>query len=100
MRDVAFWVALAGLVYLALFFLFGDLMRPGHTGFATFLLWATAHALAYLCERLRVPPLLGMLLAGLLLRNLPFDPVKGFAYSWSEAIRSGGLALILLRSGL
>lgn len=47
-----------------------------------------------------LPPLVGMLFAGVLLRNLPSDPVQGLPESWSAAIRVAGLSLIFARSGL
>ena len=43
---------------------------------------------------------MGMLLAGVALKNLPFDPVQGLPDSWGSAVRAGGLAIILMRSGL
>ncbi|XP_077355998.1 sodium/hydrogen exchanger 9B2 isoform X1 [Festucalex cinctus] len=48
-----------------------------------------------------IPPLLGMLLAGLLLRNVPYvtDAVYVDA-TWSSALRSVALAIILARAGL
>ncbi|CAN2388934.1 Mitochondrial sodium hydrogen exchanger, partial [Pristimantis euphronides] len=48
-----------------------------------------------------LPPLLGMLLAGFLLRNIPFvtDQVQ-ISYKWSSALRNIALAIILTRAGL
>ncbi|XP_018414479.1 PREDICTED: mitochondrial sodium/hydrogen exchanger 9B2 [Nanorana parkeri] len=48
-----------------------------------------------------LPPLLGMLLAGFLLRNIPVitDQVK-IDYKWSAALRNIALAIILTRAGL
>ncbi|KAL0970532.1 hypothetical protein UPYG_G00243360 [Umbra pygmaea] len=47
------------------------------------------------------PPLLGMLLAGLLLRNVPYvtDAVQ-IDQAWSAALRNIALAIILTRAGL
>ncbi|KAM8939422.1 sodium/hydrogen exchanger 9B2-like [Pelodytes ibericus] len=48
-----------------------------------------------------LPPLLGMLLAGFLIRNIPFitDLVQ-INYNWSAALRNIALAIILTRAGL
>ncbi|XP_072261746.1 sodium/hydrogen exchanger 9B2 [Pyxicephalus adspersus] len=49
----------------------------------------------------RLPPLLGMLLAGFLIRNIPVvtDQVK-INHKWSAALRNIALAIILTRAGL
>jgi len=96
--DNASWVVLAVIAYFALLFFLGDVMRPGETGFAAMLLWASAHGGAWLMDRVGLPPLMGMLFAGILLKNVGL--VDGFDPEWSKAVRSGGLAIILLRSGL
>ena len=51
---------------------------------------------------LKIPPLLGMLIAGFLLRNLPkpLDFARYIDPSWSSFLRSVALVVILLRSGL
>ena len=41
-----------------------------------------------------------MLLAGVVLRNIPGTPVEGLPREWSSAIRAAGLSIILIRSGL
>ncbi|XP_063774306.1 sodium/hydrogen exchanger 9B2-like [Pseudophryne corroboree] len=48
-----------------------------------------------------LPPLLGMLLAGFLIRNIPFvtEQVQ-ISYKWSAALRNIALAIILARGGL
>lgn len=54
----------------------------------------------YVAKRLRLPPLLGMLLAGLAIRNLPWGLLDGLPESWSVGLRLTALAVILLRAGL
>uniref|UniRef100_D6RDC5 Solute carrier family 9, subfamily B (NHA2, cation proton antiporter 2), member 2 n=1 Tax=Mus musculus TaxID=10090 RepID=D6RDC5_MOUSE len=48
-----------------------------------------------------LPPLLGMLLAGFLLRNIPVinDSVR-IQHKWSSSLRSIALSVILVRAGL
>jgi hypothetical protein len=52
------------------------------------------------CLQIKLPPLVGMLFAGVLLRNLPGDPVQGLPYLWAGTIRVGALSVIFIRSGL
>ncbi|XP_077597781.1 sodium/hydrogen exchanger 9B2 isoform X3 [Stigmatopora nigra] len=48
-----------------------------------------------------LPPLLGMLLAGLVLRNIPYVSEAVYVQpAWSAALRSVALAVILARAGL
>lgn len=47
-----------------------------------------------------MPPLMGMLVAGIVLRNVPIDLVSGLKSSWAKEIRYGCLAVIFLMSGL
>ena len=49
------------------------------------------------CAQLNMPALLGMLVAGAALQNAR---VIRLPHQWSAKIRSGGLAVILLRAGL
>ncbi len=51
-------------------------------------------------RRLRLPPLLGMLVGGLILGNLPGEPLGALPESWSVALRLLALTVILLRAGL
>mmetsp|Transcript_17334 Transcript_17334/g.41407 ORF Transcript_17334/g.41407 Transcript_17334/m.41407 type:complete len:626 (+) Transcript_17334:138-2015(+) len=53
----------------------------------------------YPCQ-MKLPSLMGMLFAGVLLRNIPGDPVRGLPEEWSSAIRVAGLSIIFIRSGL
>ena len=46
-------------------------MLPPNKGWAVFLLWICAHAGGYIAARVNLPPLLGMLVAGIILQNIP-----------------------------
>ena len=47
-----------------------------------------------------LPPLLGMLFAGAVLRNVPGNLLGGLPASWSSALRSLALVVIMARAGL
>lgn len=83
-----------------IFFLGFDMMLPGGPGWALCLIWAASYMTGKACEKIEVPALLGMLISGLVLKNLPGDPVQNFPDSWGTTLRAFGLSLILMRSGL
>ena len=47
-----------------------------------------------------LPPLLGMIIAGFLLRNLPNDIISSINPVWSSTIRNIALVIVLIRGGL
>jgi NhaP-type Na+/H+ or K+/H+ antiporter len=53
-----------------------------------------------LATRLKLPALVGMLFAGLALRNVPGNLLGALPDSWSVALRLLALSIILLRAGL
>lgn len=63
-------------------------------------LFAAAVLGGLLVRSLRMPPLLGMLLAGIAVRNLPGDLLSDLPDDWSIALRLVALTIILLRAGL
>ena len=101
----------AATLYLILYILLGSCMLPQGAGWALVLLYAVAFCLGRLVPLLyrRLPPLLGMLAAGLMMRNLPGAPLDtsraplllGHAFDWwSRWTRAVALAVIMLRAGL
>ncbi|KAK9818378.1 hypothetical protein WJX72_011662 [[Myrmecia] bisecta] len=98
--NVASYLGLGGAIYAALYLALGSAMLPWHQGWSVFLLWACAHVAGFVAIKCNLPPLLGMLIIGIVLRNLPTDPMRGLPEAWSTKIRTGGLAVILMRAGL
>lgn len=47
-----------------------------------------------------LPSLLGMLVAGVILANLPGKPMESMDKQWALVIKYGAVAIIFLRSGL
>ncbi|KAK9828918.1 hypothetical protein WJX72_002778 [[Myrmecia] bisecta] len=99
--NLAAMVVLLLVCYGGLFLVFGRTFLPlqGHM-WAVSLIWICSHVGGYLTTKVGLPPLLGMLLTGVMLRNVPQDPVQGLPHLWSSKIRTAGLALILMRAGL
>lgn len=98
--NFASYAAVAVLLYLALLLLCNvDYFVPYDGGFALVLLWAGAQVGGHLAKWAGIPQLLGMLVAGMMLKNIG-DPVRGLPSSWAAAIRAFGLMNILMRGGL
>ena len=92
---------LLGLTLLSAIFFFGfDFMWLGGAGFSIWLVWFCSISVGTLCKKYKIPALLGNLLCGIVLRNLPGGPLDSLPSSWTALVRSTGLSLILMRSGL
>lgn len=79
----------------------GPPFAPGGPMFAVMLIYTLAVLAGEALRRwTKLPPLLGMLLSGVVLRNLPGGLVDGLPAAWSDAMRSLALVVIMLRAGL
>ncbi|XP_062871454.1 sodium/hydrogen exchanger 9B2 [Trichomycterus rosablanca] len=85
----------------------GKECEPGHNIFGLVILFLSAVCGGKLVGSITlpnlppVPPLLGMLLMGLILRNVPYVTEAVFIdQKWSSSLRSIALAIILTRAGL
>mmetsp|Transcript_18133 Transcript_18133/g.59223 ORF Transcript_18133/g.59223 Transcript_18133/m.59223 type:complete len:695 (+) Transcript_18133:796-2880(+) len=87
-------------LYTVLYLSFGEEFLPSGAAWATFLIWLASHVGGNCVAYVGLPPLLGMLLSGIVLRNLPGELVEGLPDAWSSSIRAAGLSIILTRSGL
>jgi NhaP-type Na+/H+ or K+/H+ antiporter len=54
----------------------------------------------FLVNLIRLPPLLGMMVAGIILRNVPGNLLDPISPAWSSTLRNIALVIILLRGGL
>jgi len=97
--DVAF-VVLAAVVYGVLFFSIGTAFLPGHPAWCTLLLWASSIIGASIAYQLFLPRVIGMLVAGILLQNIPWSAIDAFPSEWGTQMRAAALATIFLRCGL
>merc|ERR1719409_2219645 len=77
-----------------------NMMAPTKPGFALFLCWICGVFGGKFMAAIGQPPLLGMLIGGILLRNLVPMLVEPLPEDWQEAVRVFGLSIILMRSGL
>ena len=69
--------------------------------FALFLLLVVSTAFGVLAKWIFLPPLVGMIIAGFVLRNVPgIDFARQISNNWSSAFRNIALVLVLTRGGL
>lgn len=103
-----FWLAtVSGMTLLAwavLYFLLGDVVLPGGSIFGLFLLVVLSYALGWTLAcipRLHLPPIFGMLLAGIILRNTDVYNIHDMlGPGTTSKIRTFCLTFIMVRAGL
>lgn len=78
----------------------GSVFLPGHAAWCTLLLWTSAQIGGFIAYQLRLPRVIGMLCAGLLMRNIPWSAVDAFPPRWGTQMRAAALGTIFLRCGL
>ena len=81
---------LVALAYGGLAFLIGDPMLPGGAAWCVFILWFCSIIVGSMCKMYKVPALLGNLIIGIVLKNLPGGIVDDLPTEWAGAIRSTG----------
>ena len=95
---------IALLIWAVLWSIIGTDALPGGNIFGIFIVIVSASLCGFLISKipyLHLPPLLGMLLAGFLLRNVRgIDLARHIDKRWSSTLRSMALVVILIRSGL
>lgn len=103
-----FWLAtVCGMTLLAwavLYFLLGDIVLPGGSIFGLFILAVLSYALGWTLAcipRLHLPPIFGMLLAGIILRNTDvYNIHEMLGPGTTSKIRTFCLTFIMVRAGL
>lgn len=90
------------LVWGSLACILGSDAMPGGNLFSLVIVFGCAVVGGKLVSLVNLPPLLGMLVAGILLRSIPVVNVVGdnVDRTWSSVIRSIALVIILIRAGL
>ena len=93
------------VIWATLWSIIGVDAMPGGNIFALYILLVAASLGGYLIgiktKYVTLPPLLGMLVIGFMLRNVPYINIaKDINKDWSSSLRSIALVVILIRSGL
>ncbi|KAF8763961.1 Sodium/hydrogen exchanger 9B2 like protein [Argiope bruennichi] len=95
--QLACLICVAGTAYGIL----GSSALPGSEIFALLLLAVSAWVGGVLVGCLRLPALLGMLIVGILFRNIPSIPYHtDISIKWAATLRDISLVIILLKAGL
>ncbi|XP_023233238.1 sodium/hydrogen exchanger 9B2-like [Centruroides sculpturatus] len=102
--SVLSWFGLilsTSLVWGSLWGLLNHLALPGGEIFALVVVVVVCYIGGQIVSLLTLPPLLGMLIMGMILQNVPYiDVAKDLNPKWSSDLRSIALVIILLRAGL
>ena len=92
------------VAWASLWSIVGKDLLPGGNLFSLFILIVFASLAGFfvrIVPKFTLPPLLGMLIVGFLLRNVPgINVAKNVDKQWSSGLRNTALVVILLRSGL
>ena len=78
----------------------GKEFLPGHAAWCTLLMWSCSLIGALIANQIFLPRVIGMLVAGILLQNIPWAAIDAFPSKWGVQMRAGALATIFLRCGL
>jgi len=114
LATIITWSVLIITIWATSYVVLGEISLPGTqsltvnveirrgTVFAILVLLVFAHLGGILVSKIKMPPLLGMLIVGILLKNVPYVAAVGQAIdpNWSSALRNIALTVILLRAGL
>ncbi|XP_076036682.1 sodium/hydrogen exchanger 9B2-like isoform X2 [Oratosquilla oratoria] len=97
------WTLIFLMIWGSLISITGEMAIPPHGNiFALMVLFVLALVGGHIVSVVHLPPLLGMLLVGILLRSVPGVSVIGSSIDsdWSATLRNTALVVILLRAGL
>ncbi|CAG5128447.1 unnamed protein product [Candidula unifasciata] len=101
MAAVIFIICFSASAWTALYSMTDKEALPGGNLFSLLVLFVACWCGGYLVGLVRLPPLLGMLLVGGALGNVPYIAVaKDIDPSWSSSLRQIALTIILTRAGL
>ncbi|XP_046681985.1 sodium/hydrogen exchanger 9B2-like isoform X2 [Homalodisca vitripennis] len=99
-QDYLTLLVLTLVMWLLLVILFGDQVTPSGDMFRMLVLILCAAVAAPLTALLRLPPLLGMLFAGIILRTVGFYHVSGIYLTIVANLRQTAMTVILIKAGL
>uniref|UniRef100_A0A8D8QW68 Mitochondrial sodium/hydrogen exchanger 9B2 n=1 Tax=Cacopsylla melanoneura TaxID=428564 RepID=A0A8D8QW68_9HEMI len=97
---LAGWLLCLFISWGLLYTLLHDEVAPGGQLLSLLTLIVSAHIAGLIVEQLGLPPLLGMLLTGIILRNIHFFEVSGTYREIVVVTREVALTVILIKAGL
>lgn len=102
-RRLTRWIALCFIaltVWSIIYSIAGSAFLPDSQLFKLLVLFIVAYVGGEIVKVVQLPSLLGMLLAGLLLRNIGFAKLEGVYIEIGSNLRQMALCVILIRAGL
>nr|KAI8766059.1 mitochondrial sodium/hydrogen exchanger 9B2-like [Biomphalaria glabrata] len=101
MGGIIFMIVLTSCIWVTLFSVTGEEALPGGNLFALLALFVLCWTGGYIARLTRLPSLLGMLIVGGVLGNVPcINIAKDINRSWLVTLRQIALTVILTRAGL
>ncbi|KAK0055993.1 mitochondrial sodium/hydrogen exchanger 9B2 [Biomphalaria pfeifferi] len=101
MGGIIFMIILTSCIWVTLFSVTGEETLPGGNLFALLALFVSCWSGGYIARLTRLPSLLGMLIVGGVLGNVPcINIAKDINRSWLVTLRQIALTVILTRAGL
>ncbi|XP_055875672.1 sodium/hydrogen exchanger 9B2-like isoform X4 [Biomphalaria glabrata] len=101
MGGIIFMIVLTSCIWVTLFSVTGEEALPGGNLFALLALFVLCWSGGYIARLTRLPSLLGMLIVGGVLGNVPcINIAKDINRSWLVTLRQIALTVILTRAGL
>ncbi|CAL1526359.1 unnamed protein product [Lymnaea stagnalis] len=101
MGAIIFMILITASIWATLVSVTGDTALPGGNLFALLVLFVACWCGGYLVRLIRLPPLLGMLVVGGMLGNVPYiDVAKNMDRAYIFSLRQIALTIILTRAGL
>jgi hypothetical protein len=91
------FVLLGLLAYTAAALAIGDELLPGGQAFALLSVWTGAHVGSQILRLIKLPPLVGMLVSGIVMINAGREWVAPLPADWGSKLRASALAVILMR---
>ncbi|CAL4170079.1 unnamed protein product, partial [Meganyctiphanes norvegica] len=102
MSSLLTWVIGVMLLWFTFYSLVGATAAPGGNVFSIILLFCLCHAAGHLAGKVKLPPLLAMLVVGICLRSIPSLQWIGenIDKDYSKLLRKMALVVILIKGGL
>ncbi|CAE1272954.1 SLC9B1_2 [Acanthosepion pharaonis] len=89
------------ILYAVFWSLLGESALPRSNIFGLWVLFICCIIGGYIVQFIKLPPLLGMLIVGIILKNVPYiDIGQDIDPTWSGILRNTALTVILIRAGL
>ncbi|RNA18518.1 mitochondrial sodium hydrogen exchanger 9B2-like [Brachionus plicatilis] len=101
-NKICLFMVISSITWLVLFILFDQAALPGGSYFSIWTLVTCSHVLGFFFQTVKMPSLLGMLITGIVFKNVPVLSIIGSSIDskTSSLLRNMAFCVILCRAGL